>query len=50
MNSWIVKIYQFYAELFKSSQQKMNLKYKFHSIRMKTQTPVEVNVQCERLH
>ena len=29
MNSLAVKIYQFYTELFESSQQKMNLKYQF---------------------
>ena len=29
MNSLAVKIYQFYTELFKSGEQKMNLKYQF---------------------
>ena len=29
MNSLAVKIYQFYTEVFKSSKQKMNLKYQF---------------------
>ena len=29
MNPLAVKIYQFYTELFKSGQQKINLKYQF---------------------
>ena len=29
MNSLAVKLYQFYAELFKSCQQKLNIKYQF---------------------
>ena len=29
MISLVLKIYQFYTELFESNQQKMNLKYQF---------------------